>query len=89
MELRDRVALVTGGAVRLGKALALSLAAEGVRLAVHYNSSSGPAEETVAEINALGGDAMTVQGDLSRPDQAPRGQRRTGDPQGIHRRRVG
>jgi pteridine reductase len=71
MALDGRVALVTGGAVRLGKALALALAEEGVRLAVHYNSSSGPAEETVAMIRDLGSDALAVQGDLSQPSQAP------------------
>ncbi len=71
MELDGRVAVVTGGAVRLGKALALALAEEGVRLAVHYNSSSGPAEETVAMIRDLGSDALAVQGDLSQPSQAP------------------
>lgn len=71
MELDGRVALVTGGAVRLGKALALALAGEGVRLAIHYNSSAGPAEETVAEIEALGSDALAAQADLSEPGQAP------------------
>ncbi len=70
MDLEGRVALVTGGAVRLGKALALALAREGVRLAVHYNASAGPAEETVAEIRALGSDALAIRADLSRPGQA-------------------
>jgi pteridine reductase len=71
VDLEGRVALVTGGAVRLGKALAWALAREGVRLAVHYNASAGPAEETVAEIRALGSDALAIQADLSRPGQSP------------------
>ena len=70
MELDGRVAVVTGGAVRLGKALALALGEAGVRLAVHYGSSAGPAEETVAQIKALGSDAVAIQADLSRPGQA-------------------
>lgn len=70
MELKNCVALVTGGAVRLGKALSLALAGEGVRLAIHYNSSSAPAERTAAEIEALGSDAFTIQADLARPGQA-------------------
>lgn len=70
MELKNCVALVTGGAVRLGKALSLALAGEGVRLVLHYNSSSAPAERTAAEIEALGSDALTVQADLARPGQA-------------------
>jgi pteridine reductase len=57
--------------VRLGKALALALAEEGVGLAIHYNRSSDPAEQTVAEIQALGRDAVAIQGDLSLPGQAP------------------
>lgn len=71
MQLDGRVALVTGGAVRLGKALALALAEEGVRLAVHYHSSAAPAEATVGEIRALGSDAVALRADLSRPDQVP------------------
>jgi pteridine reductase len=71
LELEGRAAIVTGGAVRLGKALALALAGEGVRLAIHYHSSAGPAEETVAEVKALGSDAVAIQADLSQPAQAP------------------
>ncbi len=70
MELDDRTAVVTGGAVRLGKALALALAEAGVRLAIHYNLSAGPAEEVVAQIRNRGGDALALQADLSRRDQA-------------------
>lgn len=71
MELDSQVAVVTGGAIRLGKALALALAREGVGVAVHYASSARPAEETVAGIRALGGDAVAIQADLSQPGQAP------------------
>lgn len=70
MELEGRVAIVTGGAVRLGKALALALAREGVRLAIHYNQSSGPAEQTALEIKELGSDAVAIQADLSQAAQA-------------------
>ena len=69
MELEGKAALVTGGAVRLGKALALALAAEGVRVAVHYNASAAAAEKTVAEIKALGSEAVALQADLSEPGQ--------------------
>jgi pteridine reductase len=70
MELDGQIAVVTGGAVRVGRALSLALAREGVSLAVHYRSSAGPAEETVAQIKALGSDALAVQVDLSQPGQA-------------------
>lgn len=70
MELEGKVALVTGGAVRLGKGLALALAKEGVRPVIHYGSSAGPARQTVAEIEALGSTGLALQADLSRSGEA-------------------
>jgi len=70
MELDGKVAIVTGGAVRLGRALALALAEQGVRVGVHYGSSAGPAETVVNEIKAMGSDATAIQADLSRPGEA-------------------
>jgi NAD(P)-dependent dehydrogenase (short-subunit alcohol dehydrogenase family) len=67
MELDGKVAIVTGGAVRLGKSLALALAEQGVRLAIHYGSSAGPAETVVGEIKAMGSDATVIQANLSQP----------------------
>jgi pteridine reductase len=69
MEIDGKVAIVTGGAVRLGKALALALAEHGARLVIHYGSSAGPAQATVRQIQAMGSDALTVQADLSQPGQ--------------------
>lgn len=66
----QRVALVTGGAVRLGRAIALGLARAGFDLLVHYHGSEDAAEETAAAIGALGRRCLTVQADLSRPDGA-------------------
>ncbi|AHM03133.1 FolM Alternative dihydrofolate reductase 1 [Roseibacterium elongatum DSM 19469] len=57
-------ALVTGAGKRLGKAMALELAQAGHDVAVHYNSSPDGAEETAAEIRAIGRKAVTVQADL-------------------------
>jgi pteridine reductase len=71
MELNGKVAIVTGGAVRLGRALALALAEQGARLVIHYGSSAGPAQETVREIKAMGSDALAVQADFSQSGQAP------------------
>jgi len=70
MELDGKAAIVTGGAVRLGRALALALAEQGVRLGIHYGSSAGPAETVVEEIKAMGTDAASIQADLSRPGEA-------------------
>lgn len=72
MRLRGRTALVTGGAVRVGRALALALAREGMRVVVGYGSSEGPAREVVEEIRRGGGEAAMVAADLSRMDEVPR-----------------
>jgi pteridine reductase len=64
--LQGRVALVTGAGVRVGRAIAVALGAEGMRVAVHYHASSDGARETAAEITAAGGTAEIVDGDLTR-----------------------
>jgi len=63
--LAGKVALVTGAGVRVGRAIALALAEAGADVAVHYNASSGPAEETAAGIRALGRRAVPLAADLS------------------------
>ncbi len=65
MELKGKTALITGGGIRLGRAYALALAAEGANLAIHYNSSKAPAEETAAEARKLGVDAITVDANFT------------------------
>ena len=70
MELRGKVAVVTGGAVRLGKSLALALADAGCDVAVHYNRSERAAEETAAEIRERGVRAVTVRADFASPREA-------------------
>jgi NAD(P)-dependent dehydrogenase (short-subunit alcohol dehydrogenase family) len=63
------LALVTGGARRLGKAFALSLARMGYSIALHYNTSKPEAEQTKAEIESLGVQVHLLQADLSDPEQ--------------------
>lgn len=70
MKLQDKVALVTGAAHRVGRAVALALAREGADVVVHYGGSAAAARETAAEIEALGRRVLTVQADLARWEQA-------------------
>ena len=62
-------ALITGGAQRIGRAMALYLAARGWDVAVHYASSAGAASRTVAELHGLGVKAAALQADLLDADQ--------------------
>jgi pteridine reductase len=68
MELRGRIALVTGAGHRVGRAIAVALGARGMRVAVHYNAAADGAIETVRLIKAAGGDAETFSGDLTEAD---------------------
>lgn len=58
-------ALVTGAAIRLGRAIAICLAARGHDVAVHYSGSAEAADETAAQVRALGRKACVLQADLT------------------------
>lgn len=62
--LRGQAAIVTGGATRLGRALAERLAEEGMDVCIHYGGSSAAAVETVAALRRRGIRATSVQADL-------------------------
>lgn len=59
------MALVTGGAVRVGRAISLALAAAGYELAVHYRASEEPARSLARHLEAEGVQCHMVQGDLA------------------------
>lgn len=61
-----RTVLVTGAAKRIGRAIALDLAAHGWDVAVHYRSDPAEAEAVCADIQALGRRAVALQADLGR-----------------------
>jgi len=63
--LEDKVALVTGGAARLGAQICRTLASAGATVAIHCHRSLTAAENLVEEIESVGGDAFVVRGDLS------------------------
>ena len=82
--LKDKVVLVTGGARRIGKAIALRLATEGARVAIHYGSSEEEARETAAAC----GNAPIFQADLTKVadmiQAAPDGPRKKNGSKQIH-----
>ncbi|MGR3811166.1 SDR family NAD(P)-dependent oxidoreductase [Jiulongibacter sp. NS-SX5] len=66
MKLKGRVAIVTGGGRDIGKMISLKLAAEGAKVVVNYFSGKEAAEQTLAEIEEKGGEAILVQGDMTK-----------------------
>ena len=70
MNLTGRAALVTGASRGLGRAIALALAADGAAVGINYRSSAEQAHEVVREIEAAGGRAVAVPGDVAEYDQA-------------------
>jgi NAD(P)-dependent dehydrogenase (short-subunit alcohol dehydrogenase family) len=64
------VALVTGGAIRVGRAITLALAGAGYDIVISYRSSTAPVEETSAAVVSLGRRCETVRADLSVPASA-------------------
>lgn len=64
--LEGQVALVTGAAKRIGRSIALRLAAEGADIVVNYVSSKAEAESLVREIESSGRRAMAIRADVSR-----------------------
>lgn len=61
------MALVTGAARRLGRAIAMGLAAEGYAIGLHYHQSEAEANTLAAEIAAIGGESLLLAADLTRP----------------------
>jgi 3-oxoacyl-[acyl-carrier protein] reductase len=65
MSMKNKVAIVAGGARDIGRAISEKLAAEGARVVVNYHSSKADGDATVAAINAAGGSAIAVAGDMT------------------------
>ena len=70
--LNDKVALVTGASRGIGRAIALRFAADGARVVVNYKGNSELAGKVVEEIQEAGGEAVSVQADVSRRAETDR-----------------
>lgn len=69
MKLTGKVALVTGGGSGIGRATSIALAKRGAIVAVNYSRSKEGAEETVQMIQAIGGQAIAIQADVSKDSE--------------------
>ncbi len=65
MDLKDKIALITGSAKRVGKALALALAQQGCHTIIHYGRSTEEAAQTVEQIKLLGVKTWAISADLN------------------------
>jgi len=68
LKLKGKVAVVTGGARDIGRAVSLKLAAEGAKVVVNYYQSEEQAADTINAIHAAGGEAIAVGGDMTRQE---------------------
>lgn len=65
MNLTGKVAIVTGGARDIGKAVSIALAAAGAKVMINYNSSEEQAKSTLDEIKSTGGEGAICKGDMT------------------------
>ncbi|TWV15203.1 glucose 1-dehydrogenase [Bacteroidaceae bacterium HV4-6-C5C] len=68
MKLEGKVAIVTGGARDIGRAVSLKLATEGAKVCLNYFDNKEDAEDTLELIKKTGGQAIAVQGDMTKAD---------------------
>ncbi len=69
MKLKGKVALITGSAANIGKAIALKFAAEGAKIIINTKNNVAGGEQVKEEIIASGGEAIFIQADVSDPTQ--------------------
>jgi NAD(P)-dependent dehydrogenase (short-subunit alcohol dehydrogenase family) len=72
MSLDGKHALITGSSRGIGRGIALKLAENGVRLAIHYYQNEPAANDTLAEVRKRGSDGFVVQADVLHPEQITR-----------------
>jgi NAD(P)-dependent dehydrogenase (short-subunit alcohol dehydrogenase family) len=68
-QLKDKTALITGAAKRIGRETALTLAERGINAVIHFNRSDSEARRLAEELRQTGVKAWTIQADFRRPDE--------------------
>ncbi|ACT60442.1 SDR family NAD(P)-dependent oxidoreductase [Hirschia baltica] len=68
MRLQNKVAIVTGGARDIGRSISLKLAKEGAKVAINYFDSEEEGKATLEAVQAAGGEAILVQGDMTKAE---------------------
>jgi NAD(P)-dependent dehydrogenase (short-subunit alcohol dehydrogenase family) len=69
MSLSGKNALITGGSRGIGRGIALKLAENGVKVAVHYYQNESAARDTLEQVRKRGSDGVVTQADVTRPEQ--------------------
>ena len=68
MDLQSRVALITGGTMGIGAAIAIDLAKQGAQIAICARNLEGEAQQTKAQIESYGATCLPIQADMCRAD---------------------
>ena len=69
MEIKNKIVLITGGAVRLGRAITLDLVKNGAKVFCHYNNSEKEALSLMDEVKSFAGNLILIKSDFSKIDQ--------------------
>ena len=72
MKLKGKVAVITGGARDLGRAISVKLASEGAKVVINYFDNPEDAEETLKLVKANGSEGIIVQGDMTKAEDVKR-----------------
>ena len=72
MKLKNKVAIVTGGARDIGRSISVKLAAQGAKVAINWYDNEQDGKDTLAAVQAAGGEGILVQGDMTKAEDVDR-----------------
>src|SRR5260370_9092267 len=71
MSLKGKHALITGASRGIGRGIALKLAENGVKIAIHYYRNADAANDTLAKVRERGSSGFILHADVNRPEEIP------------------